>query len=90
MKWIKFNIDHKPKFDNYDSILVKITNPSICCEFFVCDLFSDGTIYSSCINHSQECGSHTIRWDEIDYWMPIFQPEVKNSSNNSCQSSNAQ
>lgn len=72
MKWIKFDINKKPDFNNYDHIIVKIKEPSDCCNYFVAVQFKyDKSIYSNCINHSQECGSHTIDWNEVDYWITL-------------------
>jgi len=50
-------------------------------DIFVCRIFHDTTAWlinhpcdnncvfmSNCFNHSNQCGSHTIRFDEVKYW----------------------
>jgi Protein of unknown function (DUF551) len=36
--------------------------------------YNENVLISACINHSQTCGTHSLKYDEIDYWMPLPQP----------------
>lgn len=91
MKWIKFKPEFLLNLTSegqYFLVLLDAANIYLCqvlCwkihEKNDCTTLHDYScikyVYSNCNNHSLECGSHSIRTDEIQYWMPI--PDILTS-----------